>query len=117
MDEPDQAANPTGGTHTPTPWHKGQGEHSIMTETGTPIAWFRREEDRDLALYFTNVHASVISLLRNAAQNFESIAQASVDSGLCSYARESAAALSAYADVFCRLEKIEEIKGEFNAAT
>src|SRR5262245_58805315 len=109
MDQTDQTANSTDVTHTPTPWHKGQGEHSITTETGTPIAWFRREEDRDVALYFTNVHGSVISLLRNAAHNFESIAQATGDSALSSYARESAAAMSAYADAFCRLEKIEEI--------
>jgi hypothetical protein len=106
MDQPDQAANPTRGTHTPTPWHKGQGEHSITTEACTPIAWFRREEDRDFALYLTNVHVNVISLLRNAAQNFESIAQATGDSGLTSYARESADALSTYADMLCRLEKI-----------
>jgi hypothetical protein len=107
MDQPERA-NLTGGAHTPTPWHKGQGEHTITTEAGAPIAWFRREEDRDFALYFTNVHAIVVSLLRNAAQSFESIAQATGDSGLSSYASDSAAAMSAYADVFSRLEKIEE---------
>lgn len=111
---------PTGLNHTPTPWQKGpvfsvSGDpeplslgddgHTISSGAGAVIARFERTEDRDLALYFANVHAGIIGFLRNQAVSFDFAADAAVDKdpALESFLRERAEITRIYADLFCRL--------------
>jgi hypothetical protein len=109
-----EITNPTNGAHTPTPWEKGyaEGEYpNIMHGGGAVIAVFAREADRDLALYFANVHPGIISLIRTVAGAFEFIARSTDDAALRQFAREHAGMASTYADLFCALGK-PVIEGE-----
>jgi hypothetical protein len=99
--------NPTGVQHSPTPWRKA-GDTGIESENGTPIADFKRVEDRDLALYFANAHAPMICLLRNLASSFAFIGAGTNDPGLRSYANNLAETTKIYADIFCRLGKLAD---------
>jgi hypothetical protein len=103
-----ELSNPTHGAHTPTPWKKGDriGDCSIETETGLLVAYFRRKEDRDLALYFANVHPGMILLLRNVAAAFAFIGGAAEDAGLQSYAFNMVETTTIYTDLFCRMGKL-----------
>ena len=121
-------SNPTGGKHTPTPWKAGDDRVGMRPETalnmadgfqirssgGTHgdalIAVFKHKPDRDLALYFTNVHAGMIALIRNYARAFEFIAKNHPSAPDREYARNAAEQANIYADLFCRLGKPEESK-------
>lgn len=102
--------NPTGVNHTPTPWRADtRASHNcITTETGSFLAYFRRIEDRDLALYFVNCHVAIISLLRQHADQFDFIAQGADDEGTRQFARDRADTARIYADLFTRLGKPEK---------
>src|SRR5215475_5600403 len=67
-----RVTNPTGRLHSATPW-VASGETEI-TAAGAVIAQFRHTDDRDVALYFANNHAAVISLMRMAGQGLDAIA-------------------------------------------
>jgi hypothetical protein len=109
-------SNPTGGAHTPTPWQKkdfeATGDCAIAAGDGTLIAMFKRREDRDLALYFANAHTGMIALFRNLAESFDFIAAGAKpeDEGLRHYATERAESTRIYADLFCRLGKVEGVE-------
>lgn len=96
--------NPTGAMHSAVPWAPS-GAFEI-TAAGAPIAYFRHTEDRDLALYFTNVHPGIIALLRSAAASCDFIAAAAGgEPGLRAIAHGQAEQLRIYAELFCRLGK------------
>jgi hypothetical protein len=94
-------ANPTGGKHTPTPWESFQDNH--ITRGEYPVAVFTNKEDRDLALYFVNVHAGMIAVLRNAASSFAFLARSTEDPGTKSFATERAEETLAYAAGFATM--------------
>lgn len=101
--------NPTGTAHSPTPWRKPENNGRLIeSETGVTIGYFQRAEDRDLALYFTNAHPAMISLLRNLAAAFAFIGAGTNgnDSGLRNYANQMAESTTIYTDIFCRLGKL-----------
>lgn len=117
--------NPTGGKYTPTPWRKRADDggeisdlppisaflrhmanaraHTILDQTGEPLAIFKSEADRDLALYFANSHAAIIGMLRGEAAAWDFAHGATSDAGFQSYAAARADNLRVYADLFCRL--------------
>jgi hypothetical protein len=104
--------NPTGTAHSPLPWRKPERADNgrlIESETGVTIGYFQRAEDRDLALYFANVHPAMISLLRNlaAAFAFIGVGTNADDTGLRSYANNMAKSTTIYTDIFCRLGKLD----------
>jgi hypothetical protein len=127
-----QLANPTGGKHTPTPWRKATegdaieksvtfyqtmlksldekkwSERAIADGDGKVLAFFLRPEDRDLALYFTNIHAAVIGYLRALANSFDFIKASTADEACQAFAENQATLCRAYADLFARLGKPEE---------
>lgn len=109
---PMTVANPTDVHHTPTPWKKGVGRHddghTITSQSGAPIAFFQNQDDRDLAVYFVNVHRGVIRILEELADKFEFIAHGpSAQNGTTTCAREFAATARAYADIFRKVGQIE----------
>jgi hypothetical protein len=108
-------ANPTGGTHTPTPW-KATPADCIVSMDGALIASFVRPADRDLALYFANVHPGMISLIRTMGNGFAFIANTTADDATRRFAREHADMAQSYADLFCRLGKPIEGGGEDGGA-
>jgi hypothetical protein len=94
--------NPTHGRHTPTPWH-AVGDHAIG-KNDQELAVFCRGADRDLALYFTNVHPGTISMLRNFAGAFAFLAaDSTLGEAQRHFARTQAETAVMYADLFCRL--------------
>jgi hypothetical protein len=95
--------NPTGRLHSATPW-AASGEHDI-TAAGATIATFRHAEDRDVAAYFVNSHAGIISLLRSMAESWWFAAQATDDDALRSYANDRAEYCRTFAELFSRLGK------------
>lgn len=102
--------NPTGINHTATPWRadKSRKEYGgIVTETGTFVGFFRRVEDRDLALYFVNSHAAIIALMQQFADSVDFLANATEEEGTRHYALELAERTRIYADLFTRLGKLE----------
>jgi len=101
--------NPTGTNHSPLPWQADNSKYKgrITSATGTFIGFFRRPEDRDLALYFANAHPGIFSLLRQLADSFEFIAGGTDDEGLKHYALERAEATRIYAELFERLGRPE----------
>ena len=96
--------NPTGGEHTPTPWRKRDGGE-IDDGRGHLIAAFRADADRDLALYFTNIHAAVIGLVRKHAAAFPFVRDRTSDPVLRSFAEHQAELCTIYADLFTRMGK------------
>lgn len=135
-----KAANPTGGDHTPTPWHKMPAEGCEMKAIdfyagmlksvgdeeawsrraisdgdgdGKVLAFFLRPQDRDLALYFANAHPPIIALLRQLADAFEFLARGDGGQGSTeAFCHQHAEMLRIYADIFCRLGKIAENEPE-----
>lgn len=133
-----KAANPTGGDHTQTPWLKMAAEgcemkaidfysgmlksvgdeaewskRAITAADGKVLAFFLRPEDRDIALYFVNAHPPIIGLLRQLADAFEFLARGDGGQGSTeAFCRQHAEMLRIYADIFCRLGKVEENEPE-----
>jgi len=108
-----RVANPTGGTHTPTPWKAGHsnaaaGLFTIVGNDDRPLACFGKAKDRDLALYFTNVHAGIVMLMRSTAETFQFLANTSAEPATKAMAKQQAEQLTIYADLFCRLGKPDE---------
>jgi hypothetical protein len=101
--------NPTGLAHTPLPWSKGTPSvdegHSISAPDGTLVGFFGRREDRDLALYFVNVHAGMIAVIRDFASTFDFLAEGSSEPAAKDFFREQAEKARIYADLFARLGK------------
>jgi len=106
--------NPTGTKHSPLPWKADKDDTGrIASDSGTFVGYFRRPEDRDLALYFTNVHAGMIGLIKQMADSFEFIGRATDDPSLRSIAADRAETARIYAALFARLGKPEgETAGE-----
>jgi hypothetical protein len=102
--------NPTGTAHTPLPWRKpvrADNGRIIESEIGVAVGYFQRAEDRDLALYFANVHPAIITMLRSLATSFAFIGAATADPSLRTYADHLAETTTIYTDIFCRLGKLE----------
>jgi hypothetical protein len=114
-----ELSNPTGGKHTPTPWHAHDSTgvrietgiklaadgFSVREADGELVALFARREDRDLALYFANTHAGIISLLRGNAAAWDFVER--TGHVTADFAKAQAENARAYADLFCRLGKVE----------
>jgi hypothetical protein len=104
-------ANPTGVKHTRTPWGAAETANDlsiIVDGNGHMLASFTRKPDRDLALYFVNVHAVIIGLLRHQAAAWEFAGKSTFDANLREFTFKQAEMLRNYADLFCRLGKQEE---------
>jgi hypothetical protein len=96
--------NPTGKLHSAIPW-VADGEFGI-TAAGATIARFRHGEDRDVALYFVNVHAAMIGMLEAQVRAWE-FAAAGGDDAVRAFAETQAETSRAYAQVLSRLGKVE----------
>ena len=76
-----------------------------ITRNGRIIAFFESETDRDLCLYFANVHCSMILLLQKVAGTFEYIRNSTGFTGVRNYLTNQIECYRAYAEVFRRLGK------------
>jgi hypothetical protein len=102
--------NPTGLAHTPLPWQKALTSmpaddegHAIADKDGVLLGFFRKQADRDLALYFVNVHAGMIAIIRDFAGTFEFLAAGTGDDAAKHFYMEQAEKARIYADLFARL--------------
>jgi len=68
---------------------------------------FTRPEDRDLALYFTNVHPAMISMLRTHVQRLEFIARGTTDAVLKDFCAHAIVETRAHIDILCDLGAIK----------
>jgi hypothetical protein len=98
--------------HTRTPWKKGVGRHddghTITSPTGAPVAFFQNQSDRDLALYFVNVHDGVVRVLEECADKFDFIARGSkAHDGTAACATQFAATARTYAEILRKAGRVE----------
>jgi len=104
--------NPTGLPHTALPWKKAfphpdvpaaKCMHGIIDQADKIVGLFPNETDRDLALYFCNVHAALLAIIRDFGARFEFAALAVTDPGTKGFLMDQSEQATIYADLFTNL--------------
>src|SRR5262245_21018527 len=115
MDDPEvfrrlhDYSRPTGLDHTHTPWKAAdvEDQYLITDNDGQWLAIYRRAVDRDLALYFTNIHAGFIALLAGFGGAFD-VLTGNCGDGFSRFAEQQAELARIYGALFKRLGKPEQ---------